>query len=145
MTGKTSGDVQSDDFATGYPDGRSDLYYALGDFYVSVEAHYEISGCYDVIVKPKYHFHDPYNWHPEQNLQAGGSVGGVGGFEDAWAASLKPSRAQEYNITGDWNGPNKIYHLPSAWLPLSIYNNNFTSWEYLDAASTRLDIFHFDD
>lgn len=95
-------------------------------------------------VKPIYHFHDPYDWHPEQNLQAGGSIGGLAGFEDAWAASLKPNLAQEYNISGDWIGPNKIYHFPSAWPALST-NNNFSSWEYFDAASARLDIFRFDD
>lgn len=145
ITGKTSGDVKTGDLRTGYPDGYSDMYFALGDFYVSVEAHYEISGCYDVTVKPTYHFHDPYDWHPEEDLQAGGNIKGLFDFKDAWAASLKPDFASEYNITGDWNGPNKIYHFPGVWFALPVNNNNFTSWEYLDTASARLDIFHFDD
>ena len=141
--GKTSGDVKSEKFSTGYPDGSSDIYYALGDFYVSVEAHYEISGCYDVIVKPIYHFEDTYDWHP--GLPAAGNIQGLMGFQDAWAASLKPGYAREYNISGDWKGPNKIYHFVNAWVALPIYNNKYVSWEYLDTASARLDIFHFDD
>jgi len=142
MTGITSGDVKSDDFATGYPSGSTDIYYALGDYYVSVDAHYEISGC-DITVKPIYRFHDIYDWHP--GLPAAGAVPGVAGFQDAWAASLKPIYAQEFNITGSWNGPNKVYHFPSVWLGLPANNNKYISWEYLDFISEQMDIFHFDD
>ena|GEM_PF-6452637 len=143
LAGKNSGDVTTQESSTGYPYGDLNLYYALGDFYVSISAHYEVSGC-EVTVQPKYRIHDTYDWHP--GLPAGGGVGGLAGFQDAWAASLKPQYAKEFEIFGVWVGPNKTYRFNSAWFfdwPAS--RNVYESWEYADSNSRYVDILRLDD
>jgi RHS repeat-associated protein len=142
-TGSTKGHVNTGNQTTGYAPNGTDLYYALGSFSVSVEADYEVSGCYEVTIKPKYHFYDLYDWHPTAG--AGGGVGGLGGFNDSWSASLKPNFAEEYKINGTYRGPNKIYHFSSEWPTWQAGKNIAVSWEYMDAYSKLIDIFHFDD
>jgi hypothetical protein len=143
LSGKSKGHVKTDMSEVGYPGQRTDLWYALGNFYVYIEADYEVSGCYDVLVKPTYYFYDNYDWHP--NLGAGGGVGGLGGFKDEWAKSLVPTYAKEYEITGSWIGPNKLYHFSSKWLDWSVNKNTYSTWEYYEPFEKNRDIFHFDD
>jgi RHS repeat-associated protein len=143
LTGVTNDHVITGEIPAKYPEGPTDTWYALGDFFVYVEADYEVTGC-DVTVKPTYHFRDDYNWEP--NLQAGGGIGGLAGFEDNWAASLKPVYAKEYKITGNWDGPDKIYNFNSAWfVDWPAGKNTYISWEYTNWFAERMDIFHFDD
>jgi hypothetical protein len=142
LTGRTEGHVETAERPANYPEGPTDTWYALGDFFVSVEANYKIDGC-AVTVKPVYHFRDTYDWHP--GLPAGGGVGGLAGFQDTWAASLKPDLASEYTNFGSWYGPNKIYQFSSIWFEAPPSNNIYMSWEYADKQSVSADIFHFDD
>jgi RHS repeat-associated protein len=144
LAGQTSGHVKTQESHSNYPEGSTDTWYALGDFMISVEADWEKEGC-DVTIKPIYHFSDKYDWHPEKDLVAGGGVGGLAGFKDAWAKSLLPDMAAEYTNYGSWNGPNKVYHFSSAWLDWSPNKNNYLSWDYADSSSSTADIFHFDD
>jgi hypothetical protein len=98
---------------------EEDLYYAMNQFSLWVEADYKIEGCYEASVRPTYRFWDPYDWH--KGLAAGGGVPGLAGFEDEWAAALHDAGlAQEYEISGYWLGPVKVYTFPSNWLALDI-------------------------
>jgi hypothetical protein len=91
----------------------NDVYYGLGKFSFWAEADFTITGCYEVKVKPIYHFQDTYDWNAE--MLAGGAIPGVGGFEDDWAQVLVDhNRAKGFNISGSWAGPNKKYIFLSA-------------------------------
>jgi RHS repeat-associated protein len=96
-----------------------DLYYAMNIFALWAEVDYEISGCNEVTVKPTYRFSDSYNWHT--GLAAGGPAIAVTGFLDEWTAALHDAgMALEYEISGYWFGPNKVYTFPTNWLDLDI-------------------------
>jgi hypothetical protein len=96
-----------------------DLYYAMNIFTLWVEVDYEISGCYEVILRPTFRFWDAYDWHV--GLAAGGPAIGVAGFKDKWTAALHDSgMALEYEISGYWFGPDKIFTFPANWLDLGI-------------------------
>jgi RHS repeat-associated protein len=96
-----------------------DLYYAMYKFALWAEVEYEISGCYEVTIKPAFRFWDAYDWHI--GLAAGGPAIGVSGFKDEWTAALHDANmALEYEISGSWYGPNKIFAFPANWLSIGI-------------------------
>lgn len=96
-----------------------DLYYAMNVISLWVEADYKVEGCYEVAVKPTYRFWDAYDWHP--SLLAGGGVPGLAGFKDEWAAALHDAGlAAKFEVSGYWEGPNKVYVFPSDWLILDV-------------------------
>jgi RHS repeat-associated protein len=101
------------------PETEKDLYYSMNIFTLWADASFEIKGCYELTLRPTYHFRDPYDWHA--GLAAGGAVPGLAGFKDEWAAALHDAGlALEYGITGYWKGPNKIFLLPTNWLNLDV-------------------------
>ena len=101
------------------PNTEKDLYYAMNIFSLGAEVDYEVEGCYEVTVRSTYRFWDPYNWHV--GLGAGGPAVGVSGFKDEWAAALHDAGlAAEFEVSGYWEGPNKVYTFPSSWLTVGI-------------------------
>jgi RHS repeat-associated protein len=96
-----------------------DLYYAMNIFALWAEVDFEVTGCYEVIVKPTFRFWDAYDWHI--GLPAGGAAIGMAGFMDDWAAALHDAgKALEYEVSGYWFGPNKIFTFPSNWLIMGV-------------------------
>jgi len=71
--GKMNDHIQTERIPVPYPFDNVDLYYAMGEFYLSGEADYVVTGCYTVLVRPVYHFEDKYDWHP--GLPASGGIG----------------------------------------------------------------------
>ncbi|MFQ6102579.1 MAG: RHS repeat domain-containing protein, partial [Anaerolineae bacterium] len=119
-SGIRSGYVETSQFSV-YPDRNTerDLYYAMNVFALWAETDYEIEGCYEVKVRPTYRFWDPYDWH--EGLAAMGPVPGLAGFKDEWAAALHDAGlAEEYEISGYWLDPVKVYTFPSSWLALDV-------------------------
>lgn len=115
---KSSTKVTTDHLAVDYDPANIDLYYGLGQFFFWAEADYTITGCYEVTVKPTYHFEDTYDWHI--NLGgAGGNIKGLNGFKDAWSESLvNAGVASPFTISGTWDYPKKVYTFNSNWLNL---------------------------
>ncbi len=139
--GTFSGHVFTNQFPVDYDPLKYDVYYSLGEYYVSAEANYFISGCYSVIVRPVYHFHDTYDWH--NGKPGGGGLGGVAGFQDAWAQALQDAgKGASFDINGYWNGPNKIYGFSSNWLSLPASQNDIISEEYENPGDAQNDIFN---
>jgi hypothetical protein len=98
---------------------EQDLLYVIHTEARSGDMKGEAEGCYEASVRPTYRFWDPYDWH--KGLAAGGGVPGLARFEDEWAAALHDAGlAQEYEISGYWLGPVKVYTFPSNWLALDI-------------------------
>jgi hypothetical protein len=128
-------------YTVDYDPNDWDLYYGLGKFDFWAEADYSIKGCYEVEVRPIYHFQDEYNWHA--GLAAGGDIPGINGFEDAWTQMLVDhGKAQGFNISGSWAGPNKKYTFPAAWLTLPReLASDFISVEYLHWWDKIYDVF----
>ena len=137
--GESKGTITTNKRPTDYPELGSDEYYALGAIHVWIEAEYEIKGRSQLSIKPIYHFFDEYDWHP--CLLVGGGIGGLGGFQDAWAASLEPDLINGFDISGSWSGSNKVYEFPDSSMMLIPQLSNVITWKYLDPRSKQTDIF----
>jgi hypothetical protein len=95
---------------------EKDLYYSMNVFALWAEVEYEIRGYYEVLIRPTYNFWDAYDWHPDLSAGGGGPPG-LASFKDDWAAALADAGlATEYEISGYWYGPNKVFIMPGNWL-----------------------------